>query len=1613
MKMRMKRLVSLFLVFMMIFSLFANLTAFAAEPEEAKDTELASSISMEGQQITEEKDEEALPEEESQPEEEIELVEESESMIDALESESEELEEKEEPVEDENLPIESEEIDETKEDLEEIEETEETETEVESEDETEPQQIQISKPIAVLAQSVAPKAEMPMAESCYVSIYTGPWFQNAPFTYSFTDATGNSVRLNISGIQIHRINNRDLAYCIEPQSASKPGASYTKDDQTYAWEKKLTRDQRTAILLAMAYGYPNNTFEQFGSGDANHMKEAATQLIIWEFVSGMRDPNTYKIKDSSMANAFGFSGDHEIAGKVYEFISRALENHFTVPSFASRDASKVQPIVLTRDPATRKFTATVTDTNGVLSTFLTSENGWKMDGVEFSYSGNTMTVTANSDKISNAPLSCYGNKLQPGTASIIPLAPKKSGEQALAIPGEFDPVPVYISLEMANLGSAQITKRVDDDSSPAGFKFKLYNRDLDMSFYGKTDENGRLFATNAKFETPAVKVYEIANLSDGEYRLREVNPGRYTMSHVKISVQKDGSITPIAEYDANDITAENNGDFAVGYFRVTGLDDGGTLVIEVSNKRPSISTIATNAADGGKRIDPTANAVIVDKVTAGELFVGHTYYVRGKLMEVDENGEASDLIINDEKVIFESERVEATSDTMEFTVNFAFDATGLEGKKIVVYEYLVDNVLKEAGLPYTTAMHTDALDEDQTVIVRSPKIWTTATDGKDGDKEIEPDYSAKIIDTVSYEDLTPGQQYRLEGKLMDVESEEPFLSNGQEVVASFDFTPTKEAGSVDVEFNFDASKMSGPVVVFEKLYSGDQLIAKHESITDPDQTLDLKDIIFGTTAFFGQGEKECDPFGIVELKDTVHYEGLSIGTTYTIKGILMDKETGKPILIDGKEITAETTLTPEESNGEAEVVFSFDATGLFGKTIVVFEDLYKDDLLLKTHADIDDADQTVRFKNPELRTTAQGEAEEKVFDPLEEIKLIDTVTYQNLTPGKTYKLVGQLMDKETKQPFGAAVEKEFTPEEENGTVEMEFTFNGSEVKGKDLVVFETVMIDEKEYISHADYEDKDQTVHITNPELRTTASNKEDGSKVIDPLEEVTIVDTVLYKDLIIGKTYTIEGILMNKATGEPLIVDEKQITASVTFEADKSEGSIDMEFTFPASALRGQTVVVFESLKRDDIEIATHSDLNDEDQTVEFTEPKIRTKAVNGEDQTQIADPMKEITIVDTVSYENLIPGKTYRVSGILMDREAKAPLMIDGETVVAEATFVPEESSGTVEVKFTFKALELKGKYIVVFEKLFRDDQELANHEDLEDDWQTIPFTDIEIGTKAKNKEDNTNTIDPIPDVVIVDTVSYTGLIVNKTYTVTGVLMNKETGKPILVDGKEVTSEVEFIAKESTGSIDVEFHFSAVGLNGTEIVVFEGLYRDDVLLAVHADLEDENQTIIVNKPSIKTKATFSSGSKTYTINPNGKNAVTVIDTITYTGLQIGKTYKVVGVLMNPATSKPLEINGKVLTVEKSFVPEKADGSVSIEYSFDASSFANGTKLVSYATVYCGEEEIASHKDLGDADQTVSFTKVPRTGGMSVWVYAGIAAGCIALAIALIFVLKKKKSSK
>ncbi len=241
------------------------------------------------------------------------------------------------------------------------------------------------------------------------------------------------------------------------------------------------------------------------------------------------------------------------------------------------------------------------------------------------------------------------------------------------------------------------------------------------------------------------------------------------------------------------------------------------------------------------------------------------------------------------------------------------------------------------------------------------------------------------------------------------------------------------------------------------------------------------------------------------------------------------------------------------------------------------------------------------------------------------------------------------------------------------------------------------------------------------PSVHTEATDKADGDHVAQCADEVTIVDTVYYDNLQAGQEYELTGTLMVKSTGEAMKdADGNSITATKTFTANASSGTVELGFTFDGGLLAGEDVVAFESLRHEGVEVAAHADISDEGQTIHFL--SIHTTATDKADGDKVLSG-DEATVNDEVAYEGLEPGAEYTLTATLMDAQTgEAVTGADGKAVTATTTFTPDAADGTQAVEIAIDSEGLDGKKLVVFEKLDCDGVQQAAHEDLADEGQTV---------------------------------------------------------------------------------------------------------------------------------------------------------------------------------------------------------------------------------------------------------------------------------------------------
>ena len=427
------------------------------------------------------------------------------------------------------------------------------------------------------------------------------------------------------------------------------------------------------------------------------------------------------------------------------------------------------------------------------------------------------------------------------------------------------------------------------------------------------------------------------------------------------------------------------------------------------------------------------------------------------------------------------------------------------------------------------------------------------------------------------------------------------------------------------ELRCDSNKGMTLIPAFDVVVSRNKVVVDLGTLTDEYEP----EITIHTTATDKvTGEKSIVAGKNVTIVDTVTLDGLTKGTKYQLKGWQMVKSENAQLLIDGKPVESNYTFTAKKSEMEVEVSYTFNASALGGKDLVTFEELYNlsnpdEPIKVAEHKDIEDEGQTVTIEERviEIHTNAADKATgKKMIVAGKEVTVIDTVTLDGLEKGTTYQLKGwQMVKSENAQLLidGKPVESDytFTAKDSSMEVQIAFTFNASELAGKDLVTFEELYDlsnpDEPTKVAkHKDIEDEGQTVTITERiiTMHTTATDKATGEKTIEADDKVTIVDTVTLDGLEKGVKYTLKGWEMVKSENAELLVNGKRVENDLTFTAEDSKMEVQIEFIFNASELGGKELVTFEELydvtnPDNPIKVAEHKDIKDEGQTVTIKE--------------------------------------------------------------------------------------------------------------------------------------------------------------------------------------------------------------------------------------------------------------------------------------------------------------------------------------------------------------------------------------------------------------------------
>ena len=1387
----------------------------------------------------------------------------------------------------------------------------------------------------------------------------------SPYLSRMHDYTAK--RSGLTGNKSDWVYGKDYVYCfcIErgiplPDNTEYAGSADASHGDKY---KRLTENQKDLLKLALTYGYPNRVGLQT-SKDANACY-AATQLIVWQITMGFRSSAT-ALNDKTYPMS-GYSGTmteqytrNKYLKAYYDGILSDMATHYTRPSFTAYTASAAKTFEM--DYSGGRYTVTLTDTNRVLQNYAVTVSG----GASVSVNGNTLTVS--SVKPLNDEVTVKLNRRVPSTdmstGFLIWSVPGKENanqDMVSGVPADNDPVPAYLKVRTA-AGSAKIVK-VSEDGKVDGITFRIQGEGVDQTV--KTANGG---------------VIQVDNLRPGVYTVTEAEYDKYVPQETRRVTVVSGQVS----------TVTFNNVLKRGGLKVTKTaEDGLTEGMKFRLYGTSLSGIEVNeyAVTDKNGVAKFKDVLIGTGYTLEEVDTLTRYVVPDKQTAAIEWNKVTEKSFDN---ILKKFNVTVTKSDSEKGLPQG-DAS-LAGAKYGIYKgnQLIDTYTTDANGSFTTKYYICGDD------------WTI--------REISPS-EGYLINTESLHIGAEAKLYTVEYNIAKpLDSYEDIIKGKIAIIKHCDDGTTKiETPEVGAEFQVYLRAAGS--------YENAEETERDILVCDENGFAETKDLPYGEYVVEQtkgwDGKELLAPFTVFVSEDGRVYRFLINNAPYEafIEIVKKDAETGKVIPAAGIGFKVRNTDTGEyivqHINYPTPVDIDIYYTDVSGKLMMPEKLPYGNYEIIEQCTAygyvLDSA--PIAFKVDGSKTVVTVEKHNMPQKGIVNISKSGEVFFSAVKSDGVYSFV--FADKGL-----AGAVYEITAAEDI------ITPDGTLRYAKGMVV-DTLTTDENGAAESKPLYLGKYTVRETKAPYGMVLNGTEKTVELTYAGETVEITETAaeFYNDrqkasLSLSKILEKNDTFNIGDNGEILSVRFGLYAAEDLFATDGSfvpkDGLLEIancdengNITFKTDIPVGAKLYVKE------IATDSHYILSDEKYPVTFE--------YAGQDTALV-----EIKATGGEAIKNeLIYGS---VKGLKIDRETEKSIAgavfglfrTDTSEFTKETAVLIAESSK--DGLFVFEKIPY-GNWLV--KELQPADGYLANEEiypvRISENGQAIGITVVndripEIKTNAA--VDGEKEICATEVFTLTDTVSYSHLIPGKEYVLKGTLMDKNTGKAFTENGEAVTAETAFTPETPNGTVTVSFTFdSRLIKESTSLVVFETLYKDGKELAVHADIEDEDQTVKVTVPEIGTKATVN-GEKSAA----AKGDITIEDTVSYKNLTVGKEYTVKGILMDKATGNPFLVNGEEVTSEITFTAEKKDGEITVRFTFDGSTVTKQTDIVVFETLYRDGVEIAAHADIEDGGQTVTLTPpappVPQTGdnsNLGFW----IGLGAVALGGIIAVVIIRVKSRK
>lgn len=1103
------------------------------------------------------------------------------------------------------------------------------------------------------------------------------------------------------------------AYCIEPGHTLYSGNTLTEDGST-VW-KNLGSAKQKAINLALLYGKPGSGKSLSGTED---QKWVATQLIVWEFVSGCRSTSEgYKCTNTKFIDGICAGGANPGVKSVYNAISKSLANYSTVPSFASAIASKAEPYEMKYSDG--KYTLTLTDSNSILSDF----DFKTTSGISVSKSGNKLTLTSTLPVNDAVTFNSAKSMPDVGKTVLVPYGDATLQDVISGVENDADPIRAYFKVKTSS-GNLKLIK-TSEDGNVANIEFTV-----------KGDGYSKTVKTNSKGE------FELTDLFPGSYTVTEITDSKYETQKsqtVKVESGKTATVTfknvlkkwnlTVTKTDAETKSAQGDATLAGAVY---GIYNNGKLVDKyTTDKNGSFKTSYYVCGDNWtlKEIEPS-EGYLLDET---EYHIG----AEAKKYTIENNsismGVTEDILKGKISIIKHTDdgstKIETPEKCAEFQVYLKSSgsyakATESERDNLICDEY---GFAETKDLPYGTYTVHQTKGWNGTEFIADFDVFVNE-DGKTYKYLINNSSLESYVKIVKVDSET-GKQIPYAGAGFQI-----YNPDGKLVTMKYTYPTVTE---IDTFYtNSDGYLITPETLPYGKGYSVVEVQAPYGYI------LDSTPVYFDITA-----EKISEENGVTIVKAekkntpqkgtiTVEKTGEIFSNVTAIGGGYTDE--------NGNDIALTTMYQPE-----------YSVSGLSG---AVFE-TYADE-------DITTPDGTVRYKKDTfvdtITTDKKGTATSKQLY-LGKYRVVETVapygtvinpephtvelTYSgqnekvtntstsftndrqkaeiNLTKileqnekfniGSNDEILnvsfGLYADEDLKAANGSVIPKDGLLEIITCNEKGKATFTTDLPIGsyyvKEISTDSHYILSDKKYPVVFEYAGQDTaTVHIS----------VNDG----EPIEN----------EIIYG---TIQGLKIDRETGE-------NITGALFGLFSITETEFTEETAILTSESNEEGIFTFENVPYGEYIVSELKPAkgylpNEENYQVtisnneEIIEITVENDKIPELKTTATIDGKKEfttngdITIDDVVSYKHLTAGKEYTIKGVLMDKSTGKQFLVDGKEVCSEVTFTPETADGEVTVSFTFDGSVItKETEIVAFETLYREGTEIAVHADIVDENQTV---------------------------------------------------------------------------------------------------------------------------------------------------------------------------------------------------------------------------------------------------------------------------------------------------